>query len=141
MCDGEHRDGVSPDFLKDGIGKMTKNVPPDRILVFRPHQRICRKPIHSFNKLGPERVGCNGTAGEVPQECFSDLRLCLRQDPDLKRGHRALSLALASAQETGSTVPARSAAWRALVCAARSCGSTPWPLSGPASGPRRLRPP
>ena len=94
---------------------MTKNVAPNCVLIFRPHQRIGTELINCFKRFGSKSVGRDGTTRKVPKECFSDFRLCLGKYPDFKAGHRALNLALASAQEMGVTVPARSAAWRVLI--------------------------
>ena len=87
----------------------------DFISIFRPHQRIGRKSINYLKCLGSKRVSRNRAAREVPQEGFSDFRLCLGENLDYKAGHRALNLALASVQETALTVPARRAACRARI--------------------------
>ena len=113
--DSEHRYGIASNLVKDRVGEVTKNMSPNRILVFRPHQRIGTDLINCFKCLGSKSVGCNGAALEVPKECLSYFCLSLGQNLDFKAGHKALSLALASTQETALTVPARSRAWRALI--------------------------
>ena len=113
--DGEHRYGIAPNFVKDCVGEVTKNMSPNYVLVFRPHQRIGTELINCFKCLGSKSVGCNRAALKVPKECLSCFCLRLGQNLDFKADHRALSLALASAQETALTVPSRSAAWRALI--------------------------
>jgi hypothetical protein len=94
---------------------MTKNMSPDRILVFGPHQRADAKPINCLKRLGSKSLGSDRAALEVPKECLSDFCLRLGQNFDCELRHRALSLALASTQETALTVPARRAACRPLI--------------------------
>lgn len=113
--DGEHRHGTAKNLVKDRIGKVTKNMSPDCILVFGPHRRIDTKPINRLKSLGSKSLGRDRAALEIPKESLSDFCLCLGQNFDSEARHRALSLALASAQETGLTVPARRAACRALI--------------------------
>ena len=115
VCNGENRYCIALNLVKDRVGKVTKNMSPNCILIFRPHQRIGTELINRFKCLGSKTIGRNRAALEVPKECLSYFCLCLGQNLDFKTGHRALSLALASVQETALTVPARSAAWRALI--------------------------
>ena len=115
VCDSEHCHGIALNLIKDRIGEVTENMSPDRILVFGPHQRIEAKPINCLKCLGSKSAGRNRAALEVPKESLSYFCLNLGQNLDSKAGHRALSLALASAHETALTVPARSAACRALI--------------------------
>jgi hypothetical protein len=115
VCNGEHRYGIASNLVKDRVGEVTKNMSPKRILVFGPHQRTGTKLINCFKCLGSKSVGRNRAALEVPKECLPYFCLGLGQNLDFKAGHRALSRALASTQETALTVPARSAAWRALI--------------------------
>lgn len=113
MRDSKHCHGMAQNLVKDRVGKVAKNMSPERILVFGPHQRIDTKPIDRFKRLGAKRIGCDRAALEVPQKCFSDFCLRLGQNFNCEARHRALSLALASIQETGFTSPARRAACRA----------------------------
>lgn len=113
--DGEHRHGIASNFVKDRVWEVAENMSPDRIFFFRPRQCIDSKPINSLKCFGSESVGRNGATLEIPEEGLSDFCLCLGQNLDLKSGHRALSLALASAQETALTAPARRAACRSLI--------------------------
>ena len=78
-------------------------------------QRIDTRPINHRKCLGSKSIGRNATALDVPKEGLSDFRLCLRQNLDAKAGHRTLSRALASGQETAVIVPLRRAACRALT--------------------------
>ena len=113
--DSEHCHGIASNLVKDREGKVAENMSPNRILVFGPHQRIDTKSINYLKCLGSKTVRRNRAALEVLKECLSYFRLCLGQNLDSKTGHRAFSLALASTQETALTVPARSAACRALI--------------------------
>lgn len=113
--DSEHCHGIASNLVKDRVGKVTENISPDCILVFGAHQRIDTKPINCPKCLASKSVGRNWAALEVPEECLSDFCLGLGQNLDCKAGHRVLSLALASAQETAFTVPARRAACRDLI--------------------------
>lgn len=115
MRDGENCHGMAQYLVKDRVGKVTKNMTPDRILVFGPHQRVDAKPINRLKRLGSKILGRYRAALEVPKEGLSDFCLCLGQNFDFEAGHRALSRALASAQETALIVPARRAACRALI--------------------------
>jgi len=113
--DSEHCHGIASYLVKDRVWKVAENMSSDRILVLRPHLCIDSKSINCLKCLGSKSIGCNRAALEVPEECFSDFCLCFGQNLDSKSGHRALSLALASAQETALTVPTRRAACRALI--------------------------
>ncbi len=113
--DSEHCHDAASNLVEDRVGKVTENVSPDRILVFGPHQRIDTKPINYRKCLGSKSIGRNATALDVPKERLSDFRLCLRQNLDAKAGHRTLSRALASDQDTAVIVPLRRAACRALT--------------------------
>lgn len=110
MRDSEHSHGSTLNLVEDCIRKVAKNMSPDRILAFRPHQRIDGKPVNCLKRLGSERIGGYGAALKVPEEGLSDFCLCLGQDLDAISGHKALSLALASFQETALTAPFRRAA-------------------------------
>ena len=113
--DSEHCCGIASNFVKDRVGKVTENLSPDRVLVFRPHQCIDTEPINCLSCLGSKSVGRNWAALKVPVEGFPNFCLCLGQNLNSKAGHRALSLALASVQEVAFTVPARRAACRDLI--------------------------
>lgn len=113
--DGEHRHGIASNLVKDRVWKVAENMSPDRILIFRPRQCIDSKSINCLKCVGSESVGRNRATLEIPEEGLSDFCLCLGQNLDFKSSHRALSLALASAQETALTVPARRAACRLLI--------------------------
>lgn len=112
---GKHRHHVAPNLVEHRVRKVAENMFPDRILVFRPHQCIDSKPIDCLKCLGSKSIGRNRAALEVPEKSLPDFRLGLWQNLDAKPSHRALSLALASAQEIGLTAPARRAACRTLI--------------------------
>lgn len=101
-------------FMEDRVRKMAKDVVPEPVLVLRPHRRVGFEKVDRVEHLGSERVGCNRASLEVPEECASNLCLCLRQDFDDEANHRALSHALASDQGTALTIPARNAVRRSL---------------------------
>ncbi len=113
--DSEHSHDIALNLVKDRVWKVTENMPPDRILAFRPHHRIDSKLINRLKCLGSKSIRCNRAALEVPEEDLSDFRLRLRQNFDSEANYRAISRAFASAQETALTVPARRAACRALI--------------------------
>lgn len=113
--DSEDCHGTAQNLVKDRVGKVTKNMSPDRILVFGPRQCVDTKPINRLKRLGSKSLDCDRAALEVSKEGISDFCLGLGQNFDCEVGHRALSRALASAQETVLTVPARRAACRALI--------------------------
>jgi len=113
--DSEPCHGIASNLVRDRVGKVTENISPDCILVFGPHQRIDTKPINCPKCLGSKGVGRNWAARKVPKECLSDFCLGIGQNLDSKAGHRVLSRALASAQETAFTVPVRRGACRDLI--------------------------
>jgi hypothetical protein len=113
--DSEHCHCTAQNLVEDCVGEVTKNMSPDRILVFGPHQRIDRKSINRLKRFSSKSLGRDRAAIEIPKECLSDFCLCFGQNFDCEARHRALSLALASAQGAALTVPARRAACRALI--------------------------
>jgi len=66
--DSEYCHGTAQNFVKDRVGKVTKNMSPDRILVFGPHQRVDTKAINRLKRLGSKSLGCDRAALEVPKE-------------------------------------------------------------------------
>lgn len=94
---------------------------PDRILVFWPRQGVDSKPIDRCERLRSKSTSRDVAALEIPQQGLSDFRLCLGQNLDGKPSHRALSFALASAQGTALTIPARKAACRARISCRHAC--------------------
>ncbi len=50
--DSEHGHGIALNLVKDRVGEVAENMPPDRILTFRPHQRINSKLINCLKCLG-----------------------------------------------------------------------------------------
>lgn len=113
--DSEHCHGAALNLVKDRVGEVAKNMASDRVIVLRPHQRVRTKSVDRFNRFGSKSLGRDRAALEVPKECFSDFRLRLGQNFDREARHSSRSLALASAQETALTVPARRPSWRALT--------------------------
>lgn len=106
----KHGYGAALNLVEDRVGKVTKTSSSDRVLVFGPHSRVNAEAINRLERLGPKSRGRDGAALGVPQECFSNFRLGRGQNGDREARHSARSLALASAQETGLTIPARKAA-------------------------------
>jgi len=113
--DSEHCHDIALNRVKDRVWKVAEDMSPDRILVFWPHQWIDSKSINCLKCLGPKSIRRNRAALEVPEKGLSDFCLGLGQNLNSEADHRALSRALASAQETALTVPARRAACRALI--------------------------
>jgi len=115
VSDSKHCRSTAENLVKDRVGKVTKNMSPDPILVFGPHQCVGTKPINRLKRLGAKSIGRDRAAFEVPKKSLSDFCLCLGQNFDYETRPRAFSLALASIQETGLTLPALRAACRALI--------------------------
>lgn len=110
----EHCHCIALNLVIDRVWEVTKNMSPDPILVLGPHQGIGNKSIDYLKRMVRKPSAARGLL-EVPEKCLADFCLCLGQCIDYKASQRALSLALASAQETALTVPARRAACRALI--------------------------
>jgi len=108
--DGKHRHRIALNLVEGRIRKETKYVSPDAVSVFRPQLRIRTKVIDCLKCLSSKGISRDGAALEVPLKRLTYFHLCVGQNFDVKAGHRALSLALDSAQETAFTVPARIAA-------------------------------
>lgn len=115
MRDGQYSHDGALNFIEDCIWKVAEAMPPDPILVSRPYQRIDSKLIDCLKRRYSESIRCNGAALEIPEKRCPDFCLRLGQDLDTKLSHRALSRALASAQESALTLPARRAACRVLI--------------------------
>ena len=82
----------------------------DVILIFWPHRGIGGERINRIERFSAEGIRCNRAALEIPKKSCANLRLGFGQNDDPKTRHRTLNRALASAQGTGFTVPARKAA-------------------------------
>lgn len=113
--DSEHGHSVALNLVMDRVREVAENMSPDCILVFRPHQRIYGKSINRLERFGSKSIRGDRAALEVPEEGLADFCLCVGQNLYYEVGHKALSRALASAQDSALTVPARSAACRALI--------------------------
>ena len=55
--DSEHCHCTAQNLVEDCVGEVTKNMSPDRILVFGPHQRIDRKSINRLKRFGSKSLG------------------------------------------------------------------------------------
>lgn len=73
--DSEHCHDIALNLVKDRVRKVAENMPLDRILVFRPRQRIDSKLINCLKCPGSKSVRRNRAALEVPEKGLSDFRL------------------------------------------------------------------
>ena len=115
MRNGEDSHLRTDQLIVDRVRKPRQEVPAQAVLVGCPRVGGLFQTIETVEDLCSEGICRDRAAFEVPKESLSYFCLCFGQNFDFKPGYRALSLALASTQETASTVPAFSAACRVLI--------------------------